>query len=70
MKTTIARCPLMDETVPIMRLSHNQRTHLRLPSLATCRDCPAGYTPQSCPLRNTFNTQLQVAIQAVLGEYQ
>lgn len=64
------RCPLMDATVPVMQLSRSRGARSSLTSLSACRDCPAGYSPETCPLRSAFNNQLQVAIQAVLGEYQ
>lgn len=70
MKLPDQRCPLMDETVPVLHLSNSHSSHRTLPGLATCRECPVGYSPGCCPLRNNFNTQLQFAILAVLGEYQ
>ena len=72
MNTQVLRCPLMDETIPILRLSHSRMrlARYRLPDLSACQACPAGYTPENCPLRNGFNTQVQAAIVEVLGEYQ
>jgi hypothetical protein len=67
-----SRCPLLDESIPVLSLSRNRNRIGRHPlhRRSACEMCAAGYTPDACPLRNNFTTQLQVAIQEVLSEYQ
>lgn len=67
-----SRCPLLDESIPVLSLSRNHHRLSRHSLLrqSACEVCAAGYTPDACPLRNNFTTQLQLAIQEVLSEYQ
>ncbi len=75
MRASPRRCPLLDASLPILFSANEPVSEMRRlrQDLRACQNCRANPNSSpliaACPLRSSFNAQMQIAIQAVLDEY-